>query len=1122
MKPETAQAIVAHVKDKSVSPRMTTTVAQGVLTTWIKARGWTRDRFGNFLNPDNTSERYHFSKQKLHHQEKDGDWRNRENLPMIDAAVNLIVAAAVVVQDGELEQAFRATKGKRQEERQDRVKESGDKKLLALAHRLAVKEVAFQQPKEIAAAYLGKATQKQIGKLNEHIVSLRGKWQGHLTGHGQVPDDGQFASADRPPFLPVLGKGSGSGLEDYRWTETVDGVRYSVSVKGVAPQEAQIEIGRQAGMSVSAVSHTMTLADRNAEGDAYISGRVFYQKDRRAGGALFLIMAGDKQRGAGTRVLSIWCRMMAGYGIDRWIAQAVGPEGAAFMRALEKKGKLSLLDTQGAHWVVSCSKANPAREGQSGEVLEAAWSRKGKPSFAFHVTLKEFLPQIAQHGLLPTEHRSLDEPGIFVEDQEDEVEVYMDSGRTAMLRFPVDGFSTTDDGEYVLYGVRVDPSTIEVRRKGGVWKKLTEVVVVSSASPKENPAKFSEPATASSIRVVKEEGKGYALRDDKGRLVHSLPRRYEAVEAANALSGPQRPLLQAAIAGDAAAARAVGQAFSTLKKLPNCRHQSGLVTRLLAEADAVWKNQAPQKNPARSRAGARMSKDASQVVAWMAEHSPSFMGGVDGFAKATTDEVAKGLGWKADRAYKGLAELAKLKVVVREGHTGHGGKRHEASGKRVGWMQWEMHWDHMEELPQRVLEDLSEQDHQEWLQRKDSRNPARKTDPEWFDERAAYAKAVEKYAYSLPEGVYARICVVARPSGTEVHEVRRYNNSAEAARDRYKNNAGGVLVHKPKAMPSRNPAEPRTTFTTKDAQDAAAILGIDFAQVPFDVEQFRRGMVVELEHGRRDPKTNVTDDTLMLTGMIAWAHLNELPDYYYRLAAMEKEGVRDKKRPTQKPKVSIRPTKVTDGGMFSTKQKPGYLVLGTDAHGGKIKIAVSDKAKAEAIRDEFKAGKPGYRHRAEEILQGQKIEAYYANPATPERVVIEKGMLIQFVYPAFHLAFEPYREAPVSFWIKFQLFAADTGAPATGDYRGQGTVVDRDGKHYVLLGDPNRKANLDEYIIADEADPDSIKALDEFEAGVKAAIGSHKPGRRMKNKGQDWLEGYDQSMRHRKTIDKAR
>ena len=39
---------------------------------------------------------------------------------------------------------------------------------------------------------------------------------------------------------------------------------------------------------------------------------------------------------------------------------------------------------------------------------------------------------------------------------------------------------------------------------------------------------------------------------------------------------------------------------------------------------------------------------------------------------------------------------------------------------------------------------------------------------------------------------------------------------------------------------------------------------------------------VELEHGVRDPKKNVTHEDLLYSGKIAWAHLNDNPDYYTR------------------------------------------------------------------------------------------------------------------------------------------------------------------------------------------------------------------------------------------------
>ncbi len=79
-------------------------------------------------------------------------------------------------------------------------------------------------------------------------------------------------------------------------------------------------------------------------------------------------------------------------------------------------------------------------------------------------------------------------------------------------------------------------------------------------------------------------------------------------------------------------------------------------------------------------------------------------------------------------------------------------------------------------------------------------------------------------------------------------------------------------------------------FTTEQARTAGERIGIDWAASPFGVEQFRMGMDVELEHGTHDLETNVTDDDEMVTAKIARAHLNEFPDYYTRLAAMEAEA----------------------------------------------------------------------------------------------------------------------------------------------------------------------------------------------------------------------------------------
>jgi hypothetical protein len=79
-------------------------------------------------------------------------------------------------------------------------------------------------------------------------------------------------------------------------------------------------------------------------------------------------------------------------------------------------------------------------------------------------------------------------------------------------------------------------------------------------------------------------------------------------------------------------------------------------------------------------------------------------------------------------------------------------------------------------------------------------------------------------------------------------------------------------------------------FTGDEARAAGERIGIDWATSRFDVEQFRMGMDVELEHGTHDLDTNVTDNDVDTTAKIARAHLNEFPDYYSRLAVMEAEA----------------------------------------------------------------------------------------------------------------------------------------------------------------------------------------------------------------------------------------
>lgn len=84
---------------------------------------------------------------------------------------------------------------------------------------------------------------------------------------------------------------------------------------------------------------------------------------------------------------------------------------------------------------------------------------------------------------------------------------------------------------------------------------------------------------------------------------------------------------------------------------------------------------------------------------------------------------------------------------------------------------------------------------------------------------------------------------------------------------------------------SKMKIEAKKNFSTEEAKKRGESLGIKWDR--YDVEQFRMGLDVELEHGRRSPATNVSNDDPEITGKIALAHLNEFSDYYTRLDKME-------------------------------------------------------------------------------------------------------------------------------------------------------------------------------------------------------------------------------------------
>jgi hypothetical protein len=78
---------------------------------------------------------------------------------------------------------------------------------------------------------------------------------------------------------------------------------------------------------------------------------------------------------------------------------------------------------------------------------------------------------------------------------------------------------------------------------------------------------------------------------------------------------------------------------------------------------------------------------------------------------------------------------------------------------------------------------------------------------------------------------------------------------------------------------------------TVSEDEAVTILNIvNTTSMDIPLEDFRKGLEVELEHGTRFDDANITNNHPVLTGKIVIAHLKETMDYYQRIDVAEMEG----------------------------------------------------------------------------------------------------------------------------------------------------------------------------------------------------------------------------------------
>ncbi len=336
--------------------------AKHVIRAWLRASDLREDQWGNFALTVTDKERwqgvrgvrYHITERQLQRQVKhDRDWSNVASTPVIDAANALINNAAVALGKTELVDKAKSDIGARKDAVAQRKQSTEDKRATVEARSFARKYVAYKFRDAVIDNYTGKKIDEEtVKKINEVMDFQTAFFKSVKT----KPTDSMFASVDNPPVLPMFGP------TNYSWVETVDSVRYTVAVHNKdGEKKASIQIGSSGGLRAIdpfAVGLSRSIMMQRNEGDGVISGAIVFDGKKFSAGLLLIMVRNDdettKRKGVGTRLLRLWCRLMAGYGIDRWVAIAVGDEGAAFLTALEKKGAITIQRGQDSNWVVTC------------------------------------------------------------------------------------------------------------------------------------------------------------------------------------------------------------------------------------------------------------------------------------------------------------------------------------------------------------------------------------------------------------------------------------------------------------------------------------------------------------------------------------------------------------------------------------------------------------------------------------------------------------------------------------------------------------------------------------------------------------------------------------------------
>lgn len=362
MTPEVAAKVLATYESLGSKGMLDGAKGTQILVSWLTARGGKLDRYGNYLFRDG-AERWHFKEQVVRREKKSQyGWHGVSSMPLIEAGYNLIEAAAKTLDRKDVLEHIVAQRARRGATKVKRASKASEEESRRQAMIWASKIFAQKHPDAYAASAeeTGAARDKIIAKYRSEVESLTTMALEKIK-RGEKVNDGEIVSSDSPPVGVFFGT-----LFGYEWVESEGGVDYSIVFEPRAEGVVDVQIGKSSefGMRVSATSMRVSMSPRGLhdKGDGFLSGVIGREKGGRMAAKVFMVVSHTPRSGAGSRLLTIWCRMMEGYGIRQWIAEAVGDQGQAAIEAWARRGVVKIVTRHGSNILVECGPTEKRKE----------------------------------------------------------------------------------------------------------------------------------------------------------------------------------------------------------------------------------------------------------------------------------------------------------------------------------------------------------------------------------------------------------------------------------------------------------------------------------------------------------------------------------------------------------------------------------------------------------------------------------------------------------------------------------------------------------------------------------------------------------------------------------------